>query len=203
MSCVLPFASGEHSLLAGTILHSEGNRLLVQCPSGTVRACRAASCLLQPETHDSVLLAVPDNGAAWVLAVLVRHGERAMLDLPAHSTLRADSMTLDGKRISCAAESLAMEAGHLSIKGGVLSFSGRLLLHQFQHICTAARNVWEYCRRRESTCDERREQTRGLAQSSAGRMRITAETSWRVRTECADVQAREHMLLNAGHIKIG
>lgn len=58
-------------LLAGTVARAEGGTFAVRTSAGEIEARRAASCLLEPEPGDRVLVATPD-GEAWVLSVLER-----------------------------------------------------------------------------------------------------------------------------------
>lgn len=55
--------------------------LTVRTASGTFEAKRAVSCLVAPEVKDVVLLAVPPEGALYVLAVLERPEPEAELKL--------------------------------------------------------------------------------------------------------------------------
>lgn len=66
-------ALSPDGLLAGTVVRAERGAFAVRCRGGEieVEARRAASCLLEPEPGDRVLVATPD-GEAWVLAVLDR-----------------------------------------------------------------------------------------------------------------------------------
>ncbi|MDR2123375.1 MAG: DUF3540 domain-containing protein [Desulfovibrio sp.] len=79
--------------------------LRVLCGNRASVARTAASCLLQPQKGDTVLLACLEDETQVVLAVLFRAGE-ARFSLPAHSTLEcAGSLTLRG------ADSLDLQSG--------------------------------------------------------------------------------------------
>lgn len=72
----------------GTVRQKAGAELEVETASGSFRARPAASCLLDPEEGDVVLLAVPPEGALYVLAVLERDDDkpaRVRIDAPAFS----------------------------------------------------------------------------------------------------------------------
>jgi hypothetical protein len=56
----------------GSVVRVDGTGFVVRTDTGDTRARRAASCLLQPEVGDFVLLAILPAGAGYVLAVLDR-----------------------------------------------------------------------------------------------------------------------------------
>jgi len=58
-------------LVYAVVAGSEDGGILAETPMGEVAARRAASCLLQPEKGDRVLMA-HDDGKNWILAVLER-----------------------------------------------------------------------------------------------------------------------------------
>lgn len=62
----------EVSQELGTVTRIEGATFVARTEEGEHRARRAASCLLEPEVGDLVLLAVATDGRSYVLAVLER-----------------------------------------------------------------------------------------------------------------------------------
>jgi hypothetical protein len=56
----------------GVVVGTADGALVVETSSGRFDAVRAASCLLEPEERDQILLAVPEEGPLFVLAVLTR-----------------------------------------------------------------------------------------------------------------------------------
>lgn len=62
----------EISQELGTVTRIEGATFVARTEEGEHRARRAASCLLEPEVGDLVLLAVATDGRSYVLAVLER-----------------------------------------------------------------------------------------------------------------------------------
>jgi hypothetical protein len=79
--------------------------LRVLCGNKAHEAQTAASCLLQPQSGDTVLLACLEDGTHVVLAVLFRVGE-ARLRLPERSTLECAG----GLTVRCA-DSLDLQSG--------------------------------------------------------------------------------------------
>ncbi len=69
--------SGEVTGIEGTVERRDGAAFTVQTASGPVAARRAASCLLEPNDGDTVLLARTDRGAYWIFTVLERDASRS------------------------------------------------------------------------------------------------------------------------------
>lgn len=80
----------------GTITRREGGRFAVRAESGLLSAERAASCLLEPEVGDRVLVALTSDDEAFVLAVLRREAAAspARLSVEGDLALAAPSGTL-------------------------------------------------------------------------------------------------------------
>ncbi|MCC6875173.1 MAG: DUF3540 domain-containing protein [Sandaracinaceae bacterium] len=63
----------------GCVVRTGNGRALVETSSGELDARLAASCLVEPEVGDTVLLAVPARGDLYVLAILERAAPEAPL----------------------------------------------------------------------------------------------------------------------------
>ena len=122
---------GGSSLTSGVVRAREGDALLVAGPFGLVRARRADGCLLQPEPRDAVLLALLDDGDAWVLSVLRRADACASgeLRLPARTRLHTGELSLS-------ADDLRLSGRVVSVRAGLLTLGGRLLLQGFAAVRT-------------------------------------------------------------------
>jgi hypothetical protein len=111
-------------LVTGSVLESPpgaegGSGLRVLCGNRAIEAHTAASCLLQPQSGDTVLLACLEDETHVVLAVLFRVGD-ARLRLPDRSTLEcagaltvrcADSLDLQsGRAMRLQAEDMGVTA---------------------------------------------------------------------------------------------
>lgn len=97
-------ASAPSTLCRGTVLMGVPE-LMVTTEAGPVEAEVAASCLLEPEPGDHVLL-VQGGGGAFVLAVLRREGTGpAMVDVPEGLTIRSreGNVTLAGHAVELTA----------------------------------------------------------------------------------------------------
>lgn len=204
MGCPLPFSSGEHALHCGIVMACGDDRCLVQLAAGTVRADRAAGCLLVPENGDTVLVAVPSSGTAWVLSVLQRRGSgEATVALPAQTAVAAEDMRLESRSLHLHGQDVSLSGAAVTVQGGLVHLCGGILTHTFGSVCTFARSVLEKIGRLQTACTKKRETVQELAEMQAGRMRLHVDSSVRLRAETVDMAAQKHLVLDAEHIKVG
>ncbi|MCR5170323.1 MAG: DUF3540 domain-containing protein [Desulfovibrio sp.] len=177
------------SLASGRVQQADGGACLVAGPFGLVRAQRAAGCLLEPRTGDTVAIFFTAQDA-WILSVLSRTADEGELALPAATAVTA-------RQLSIRAESgLELHAPALRLGGGVLEQS-------FEAVRTFASKIFEKAALRFGLFGKHAEQVSGLRETRAGRMRVALDEGLRVRSGSADVKARESMRIDGGHINIG
>ena len=186
------------ALLSGTVRTGDGDDLLVAGSFGIVRARRAEGCLLQPEVRDTVLLALLDDGGAWVLSVLRRADARATgeVRLPARARLR-------GRELALSAGDLRLTGGTVDVRAGLLTLGGHMLLQGFAAMRTLCRDLGERALRRAGRYGALEEEVEDLAHRAAGRVRSEARASYRLRAEHADIRAAGQVDIDGRHIKVG
>ncbi len=209
----LPLHTVGNAVTSGTVRQTDGDAVLVAGKCGMVRALRAESCLLAPQPRDTVLLALLDDGSAWVLAVLRRNASAntaAELRLPDAATLRARTLDIRADDAALTAESLHLHGKNLALEGDavgitsrLLTLGGQVLLQGFAVMRTLARNLGEQVARRIGRYGSLDENVDGLARRTAGRAQVAVDTSYRLRAENADMRARGQMDIDASHIKVG
>lgn len=155
--------------------------IVVAGPFGMVHARRAAGCLLMPRAGDSVLCFFGDN-AAYVLNVLERPDDTGELALPATATLAAQ---------------------RLELRADTLSLSGKVLSQAFASVRSLAGHVLERAGRRMGLYGKRKDRVTDVAETTAGRIRVAAEETLRLRARNADMRAQNSAILDAEHVKIG
>lgn len=213
MGHALPLHGVDNLFSSGTVRSTEGDAVLVTGKAGMVRAQRAASCLLAPQPRDMVLLALLDDGTAWVLAVLRRHADAdraAELRLPERTALRAreldiqaDGARLAAERLDLRGESLSLAGEAVGITSRLLTMGGQMLFQGFSVMRTLARSLGEKAARRTGRYGALDEKVDGLARRAAGRAQTAVETSWRLRAENADMRAEKLVDIDADRIKVG
>ena len=165
--------------------------IVVAGPFGMVHARRAAGCLLMPRAGDSVLLFLPgatsgdtlgNDVAAYVLNVLERPDDTGELALPATATLAAQ---------------------RLELRADTLSLSGKVLSQAFASVRSLAGHVLERAGRRMGLYGKRKDRVTDVAETTAGRIRVAADETLRLRARNADVRAQNSAILDAEHVKIG
>ena len=210
MGYALSLGLVENGLVSGTVQACEGDALLVRGKTGLIRAERAEGCLLAPGPGDSVLVALLDSGEAWVLSVLRRRGGEAALHLPDHTALRARELEVQTEKAVFEAASLMvrgqdvrLEGERVEVRSRLLALGGQILLQGFAVMQTFARRVGESVFRRTGRYGSLMENVDDLAERKAGRVRMDSRTSYRVRSETADIRAKGQIDLDAEHIKVG
>ena len=161
--------------------------IVVAGPFGMVHARRAAGCLLMPRAGDSVLCFLPcaaadGDNAAYVLNVLERPDDTGELALPATATLAAQ---------------------RLELRADTLSLSGKVLSQAFASVRSLAGHVLERAGRRLGLYGKRSDRVTDVAETTAGRIRVAAEETLRLRARNADMRAQNSAILDAEHVKIG
>lgn len=181
MGCSLSALTTDDGLFSGVVQSFSEKGCLILGAGGLLRAGRAASCLLQPEVGDRVLVALLEDGA-WILAVLTRKKARGTLLLPAHTRTRLDCLEIDAQRCFVQGRTLRIQVKALVLRGA-------LMLQYFKSIRTVCATLWQ--------------KVTGLSESHVGRRRVHCEQSLRIRAESADIKARTYLDLDADHIKVG
>ena len=129
--------------LAGYVATAAGGVFAIRADGATIEAKRAASCLLEPEAGDRVLVAVIGDGTAYVLAVLERAGDTpATLSVDGDCAIRLPSgqlqVTTAGGVGFVSAGPISMTTPMLEVKAvegrfglGRLAVAGKELFAEF------------------------------------------------------------------------
>jgi hypothetical protein len=182
----------ENSLIEGTVqMICETRYLVASRAAGTLRAVRAAGCLLRPEAGDRVLVALTGENA-WVLSVLERRlPEEATLELPEKTTLAAGRLEIEARTA-------------LKLRSPVMSLSGKLLAQGFDFVHSAAVRLVETAVHRRGCYGKHQEETKEMRELTAGRLRVESRHSARIEAENLDIKAERLLDLDAGDlVKLG
>ena len=142
------------------IVESSDEAYWVNTPDGGCLARPAASCLMQPERGDKVLLSLPAGGVVYILAVLERGTGDAVLSLPERTSLRAPALQIEAHELHLRSRSATIEANSLAMHA--------------REAETVADTVRQHARAVYRRTDE-------LEEVHAGRMRIVVDTIHSIR----------------------
>ncbi len=188
--------SGEPLLRTAWVQSVDGDELVVAGPLGLVRARRAAGCLLAPERGDKVLVFLaPDD--CHVLSVLEKHGDQGALLLPEHTEVAA------ARTLSLRADSLHLASGTCTVRASLVELTGSLLRQTFASVQTRAGRLVHQAGRHFAFFDRLFTRVRDVQETEAGRVRLRAEESLRVRARNTDVRSEDSVLVDGRTIKIG
>lgn len=207
------FAGGAQNCHA-RVYAKDGERCGVAGPLGGYWVAIAASCLLQPEVGDKVLVSM-GAGEGYILAVLEQADtSQADLRMPGHARLSAPQGSLtvaarDGLKLA-GGPAVALEAQSTSLVTGSLAVHARSMQlagdshhsvwrerHEVAHIRSTVAVRMEY------RAQDRRTRISGHDDVAAGSQRIVVQGDWRVRARSADVRARKRASIDAEHVQIG
>jgi len=130
----------------GTVTGAGEGEWTVQAGTGIYVARRALSCLLAPELADEVLLALAEDGRAWILAVLERRaGAPLQIETEGDLAVRVkngrfsvsaeDGLDLiTGKKASLLAAELRVTSPEAILQLDRVSYLGRVLHGQINQI---------------------------------------------------------------------
>ncbi len=210
----------QYQLREANIFSCVDDIFLVTDTAGLVKARRAASCLLAPETGDTVLLCA-GPASAWIVAVLERRAESqpdsraadtaadtaaacARIVLPEHCAVQATTLSLTAARdLRLAGQKIQVKGHAVDIAASLVRATGMRLEQGFQavhtkaeHLVTQAGRVLGFFRRRLEKVD-------GLCETEAGSMRVSSKESLRVRSQSLDMRSKKTVVLDGEHIHIG
>lgn len=129
-----------------TVSEKDG-ALTVDTRAATHRAQRAVSCLVAPRVGDQVMLAVDEDGNAWILAVLERETDGVTLavdgdlDVQPSGRLRlsaARGVELVGQAVSLMANRLDVKALQTEVVLDRLGMVGRTVQTEIERVKTVA-----------------------------------------------------------------
>ncbi len=114
----LPEGMENPVLETGHITRRCNDHLVITCRDSVWQAMTAASCLIRPMEGDEVLFTPLPDGRAFVLAVLVRVREEAILDFPDGASLRSPlPIKLDSATaVSVTSPGTSVETANLDVR---------------------------------------------------------------------------------------
>lgn len=193
------------TLSHGRVTGRVEERFRVETDTGyVIWARKADACLLEPATHDLVLVAAGSGTEAFILSVLIKQGDRSTLVLPGQATIQADRISL------AARESVSMEAPSVELTGvnGKVSFMDLRLLAgscraEAQKVSLIVRffdSVMERVTQRIRNCFRTVEDTEKI---TAGRICTKVRQRFALMAKHASVLAEEEVSVDGKHIHLG
>jgi hypothetical protein len=194
---------------------SGGEGLELRSAGGRYRARRAASCLLEPQVGDLVVVAVSERGHAWVLAVLERENEEQPLalrtdgDLEIHARGRlgltgsqevevrsgragrfaAPRLTFTTFDLEAAVERLVLSGGSAEVNLERAKAAVTFVEQAFERLSTKAQRVYRYIEQLDLT--------------RARQIELRAETTAHIRSKQTFMTSDDLVKVDAGQIHLG
>lgn len=136
MNALTPMSTSAGEQFCASIIHRDGEHLIIERDGTLQPVMRALSCLLQPEPGDVVLVGGPVT-QPFVLAVLQRTGNE-----PLRIAAQGDvEIAADGGRLTLTADAMVMTArtGHVLIDD--LALTGEKVASRFGRISVVAEAI--------------------------------------------------------------
>lgn len=182
---------------------------------GTMGCCfapLAASCLLQPQVGDLVLLTF-DGRQAYILAVLERSGHTAQLQLPADTVVRSAGSV----RVQAGGGLHLQAAQAVVLQGADVALQAEQCLLQARNVHLAGQSLHSYFAQRQEYSGQR-QQVDGQSQLHAGQrvtrvaghddyaaasQRLVIERDWRVRARSAELRGAQRVVVDGQQVHLG
>ncbi len=213
---VTPLFPGHNDggMLSGRVQGGQEDDFMVQTQQGLLRARRAISCLLRPQTGDRVWLARDEAGDCFILAILEReHPAPASLDLPADTTLHCPGrLNLAARQgiglltpgdIKLHGDDIAVLGSKLNFGAGTITTSSRKAHLDAEHVslrATTLDTVAERIHQRVKNCFRWVEETDLL---KAGDMLHSIRRLFTLRAKQAMLNGEEDVKIDAKRIHMG
>jgi hypothetical protein len=199
----------------GSVVRTDGGALVVRAGSGHYEARRAASCLLEPQPGDVVLIAVLPSGLCYVLAVLDREqGAAARVALEgdleiklARGRLRVAAQegvdVASAKEISLLSGGLRVHASEGSVVVQRLSMLGGLIQAEVEKVKVLAGSIDSVLDRISQRVKRAYRTVEEMDQLRAERVDYVAKKSMRLHGENTVMTAEELVKIDGEQIHLG
>ena len=178
------------------------------------RAQRAASCLIEPERGDKVLVSHVEEGGAYILAVLSRaEPDKAELVLPGGVALQteAGALTVRARKIDLqASEDATMQAPNVTLGGinGIVRFqrleaAAQKMRAHFGAVHGMAQSMTSVVGRLVQRVGDSLRWIDDVDETRAGRVRVQVEDRFDVDARHASVRAAGQVKIDAEKIDLG
>lgn len=196
MNAIVPLPATTETSMA-EVLAKEGGLIILSREGERVTACRAVSCLVEPEPGDLVLF----GGAAsrlYVLAVLERAG-----GAPVCLAVAGDMEIAAGGRLALRSESLDVAATTGAVTVGALSLAGGKVSARFGAMTLVADAIESLVTRLMTRAKRSYRFVEESEQLRAADIDYRAEGHLHLRGETSTVQARVLVKMDANQIHMG
>jgi len=206
----------QPALEYGHLLEREGPVFLAGTSYGTLRAEKAASCLMEPCAGDTVLLVCGEAGGNFILAVLRREDAQTGADMIFEGPVRVsvknggfalsahDDLSLASHRsLSLTSAAIGIHADTGEAKIGEVSLVSRLLKTHIEYVKSVAVTVDEIYQKLTQRLENCFRFIKDQEEVQSGSSRYLAEDLLTIHSKNSLIVAEEHVTINAEKIHLG
>ena len=197
----------EVKLFTSTVKGRCENRYMLVSDGVSTVATRAAGCLLQPEPGDTVLTVTSEDGASYILNVLVRGAtstESRISTPDGRMTLEAEDIGIEPRReLNISTPSLDMEATVAKGRFGTLEATGTSMESRFLKLTTVAKSmesVSEVLFQKTGRCYRKVQE---FEEATIGRLRMVVDGLFSLSSKSARMKAEKRFKVDAEKIHLG
>ena len=192
----------------GMVKAEEEQLFTVQTSFGQITAERAFGCLVQPQTADTVLLSIDEDGNCFILSVLIREDKKRRTEL----SFRGDvGLTVtDGDLTLSSEQKMAFVSAKIAVhadKGEAVierfSFVGKVFKSQVKRILVVANSVEHVFRRFTQRLQDSFRFVKDHEEVQTGNTRYLVEDTLTLHAKNANHMAEELVTINAEQIHLG
>lgn len=215
LSALAVHGQDRQELHMATVIGQADQWLLVQGAGPAQQVRRAASCLIQPQIGDTVLLCAAEQGhLGFVLAVLVQvNPNQGQVQLPGGASIEAsqgdmklkcNSLTLQGTQsMNLQSPTLKVGATHAEVqikhgKGWFQSFDIEAL-----RLSTTAKSITTVAKRVMQRFEESFRWVDQVDQTHAGRVRTKVDGHFHVQSRHTTMRSEGHVRIDGEKIDLG
>lgn len=191
----------------GIVQFDEEQAFTVQTAFGQVRAERAFGCVVQPQTEDTVLLSMDEDGC-FILSVLRREDKSCRTELSFDGdvalTARGGNLSLSSERkMAFSSEKIAVHAAKGEAVIARFSFAGNVFKSHVKRIIVVANTVEHIFRRFTQRLQDSFRFVKDHEEVQAGNTRYLVEDTLTLHAKNANHMAEELVTINAEQIHLG
>lgn len=199
---------------SGTVRFLADSEYALETPAGSLRACRAAGCLLDPGPGDVVLFWESAFGTAYILCVLEKAPARESVisiegDLSVRArggsiNMSADAVGLSGgEKVSLNSPELEITAAQARVSVGSMGFTGKILTAACDKVRLTALAFDSVVDRMTQTLRSSFRRISDVEHVHAGRIRSVVSDAWSLLSRKTDIKAKEKVKIAGERVDLG
>ncbi|HUU30240.1 MAG TPA: DUF3540 domain-containing protein [archaeon] len=201
-------------LATGEVRIAESPNFWVETGGSLSKACKAAGCVIEPETNDKVLLYIDPDGACYIISILLRNPQSpASMPFPDGLSIKIESgafalespdvLLASGGKLSLSGADLRIKATDGDVAVEKMAFRGCELKSSCDTIRLAARNIETVAGRLIQKLRRSYRTVEEFEESKIGRLRCIVNGMFFLKSKSTTVLAEKAVKMDGQKILLG